>query len=142
MQASLATIARFFRIGIELGVCEPGTVRAWAISVIERVDDPPGGIIEASYRKPVSQMIEDLNDVCGEVDLAVIRGRLVYELWKSLSNSVDSLDRIARQGMQLAISVQDGDLYRQFSWIDDVLQLAVSGTYGTVEECRWSWKKS
>lgn len=93
---SLATIARYFRIGLELGICEPDATRAWAISVIDAMDEPPGEIIEVSWRKPLAQLIDDLNAVDGEFDLHVLRGWSLHKLWQSMQSPDAQFESVAR----------------------------------------------
>lgn len=134
MSSSLATAAQFYRIALEVGLCDPDDARAWAISVIDKLSAPPGEIIEVSWRKPLAHLIEDLNSVQGEADISAIRSWLLHELWRLSANSTAHVDRAVRQGMQLARSLSDEELYYQFDRIDDGLQLATTQVYGTVAE--------
>ncbi len=134
--ASLATYAQFFRIGLETGICTADEAREWALSVIEKMDSPPGEIIEVSWRKPLEHLIADLNSVEGDPDLESASRWLLQRLLESLPASNGTLHRAVRQAMQVARSIDAMDLYYDFDRIDDGLQLAVTGVYGTVDTCR------
>lgn len=84
MTPSLATCAQFFRIGLEAGLCEPDLVRAWALSVIDKMDEPPGEIIEVSWNKPIPQLISDLNSVQGDANFEIAGRWLLYILLHEL----------------------------------------------------------
>ena len=132
----MATAAQFYRICLLVGLCDPDEARAWSIRVIDQLAQPPGEIIEVSWRKPLTQLIEDLNAVPGEADRSLMRSWLLPPLWRNTTDSTVGLDRALRQGMHLARSLNDEELYYQFDCIDDQLQLAATGTYGTPAEVR------
>jgi len=136
MTPSLASIARYFRIGVELGLCDPDEAREWAISVIDQSDAPPGEIIEVSWRKPRAQLIADLGAIEGEPEMDLVRGWLLGRLALTLGDTDDGLGRAVKQAMQIARATGHADLYAGFDVIDDELQLAQSGTYGSVAACR------
>jgi len=79
-------------------------------------------------------LIEGLNTVQGGADWVAIRSWPLYELWRYGANS--NLARAVRKGMQLAKSLDDEELYYRFDLIDDELQLATRGMYGTAAERR------
>jgi hypothetical protein len=91
MEASLASFAQYFRIGLEVGLYEPEEARDWAISVIDRMDEPPSEIIEVSWHKPLAQLISDLNEVKGEPEISLVckwlLGRHSQTLKPSFPNS-------------------------------------------------------
>ena len=134
--SSLATQAQFFRIGLMTGVCSPDEVREWALSVIDKMDAPPGEIIEVSWRKPTERLLEDLDSIEGEANLALAVKCLLQRLLQSLPAANDTLDCAVRQALQVARSLDDMGLYDEFDRIDDGLQLAATGVYGTIAECR------
>jgi len=136
MEPSLASFAQYFRIGLERGLCEPEEARDWAISVIDRMDEPPGEIIEVSWRKPLAQLISDLDEVKGEPDMGLVCSWLLGRIALSLESTNDHLDGAVRQARGIAHAVRDSDLYYIFDAIDDELQLAATGTYGTIAACR------
>jgi len=142
MEPSLASFAQYFRIGLEVGLCTPDEARDWAISVIDRMDEPPGEIIEVSWRKPLAQLIADLNEVTGEPDIGLVCRCLLGRIALSLESTNVYLDRAVRQARGIAHAVRDADLYYTFDVIDDELQLAATGTYGTITACREEFDKA
>lgn len=142
MKPSLASFAQYFRIGLEVGLCEPEEARDWAISVIDRMDEPPGEIIEVSWRKPLAELISDLNEVKGELEIDLVCSWLLGRLSLTLESTNDSLDRAVRQARGIARAAGDSDLYYIFDVIEDELHLAETQTYGTVDACREDFEKA
>lgn len=142
MTSSLASIAQYFRIALEIGLCEPEEAREWSISVIDRMDQPPGEIIEVSWRKPLAQVIADLNEVKGEPEIDLVCGWLLGRISLTLDSTNDSLDRAVRQAMGVARAAGNSDLYYVFDVIDDQFNLAKTRTYGTVSACREDFDKA
>jgi hypothetical protein len=142
MTSSLASVAQYFRIALELGLCEPEEAREWAISVIDRMDEPPGEIIEVSWRKPLAQLISDLNDVEGEFEIGLVCQWLLGRISLTLESSSSSLGIAVQQAMGVAQAVGNSDLYYVFDTIDDQLYLAETQTYGTVPACREDFDKA
>lgn len=136
MTPSLASFAQYFRIGLEVGLCEPEEAKEWAISVIDRMDEPPAEIIEVSWRKPLAHVISDLNEVQGEPEMALVCRWLLGRISLTLDSTNDSLGRAVRQAMGIARAVGDSDLYYAFDVIEDELHLAENQTFGTVVACR------
>jgi hypothetical protein len=133
---SLATFAQYFRIGLEVGICEPEQVRDWAISVIDQMEEPPGEIIEVSWRKPLAQLISDLNEVKGEREIDLVCKWLLGTLSLTMASTNDYLGRTIRQAMRIARAAGNSDLYYVFDVIEDELHLAEAQTYGTIVTCR------
>jgi hypothetical protein len=142
MKQSLASFAQYFRIGLEVGLCEPEEARDWAISVIDRMDGPPGEIIEISWRKPLAQLISDLNEVEGEPEMGLICRWLLGRLQLTLGSTDNSLGVAVRQAKGIARGAGSSDLYYIFDVIEDELSLAEARTYGTVAKCRDDFDKA
>ncbi|MEO7579322.1 MAG: hypothetical protein ABIT83_17050 [Massilia sp.] len=142
MKPSLASVAQYFRIGLEIGICEPEQAREWAISAIDQLDEPPGEIIEVSWRKPLAQLISDLNEVKGEPEMGLVCSWLLGGLSLTVASTNDSLGRAVRQAMLIARMVGASDLYYLFDTIEDECHLAESQTYGTFEQCREEFAKA
>jgi len=142
MKQSLASFAQYFRIGLEVGLCEPEEARDWAISVIDHMDKPPGEIIEVSWRKPLGQLISDLNEVEGEPEIDLVCRWLLGRVRASLGSTNNSLGLAVRQAKGIARGAGDSDLYYVFDAIEDELFLAEAQTYGTVAECRDDFDKA
>jgi hypothetical protein len=142
MKPSLASFAQYFPIGLEVGLCEPEEARDWAVSVIDRMDEPPGEIIEVSWRKPLAQLISDLNEVKGEPEMGLACRWLLGRLSLTLESANNSLGQAVRQAKGIAHAAGDSDLYYIFDVIEDELFLAEAQTYGTVNECRGDFDKA
>lgn len=139
MTPSLATCAQFFRIGLEAGVCKPDVVRAWALSVIEKMDEPPGEIIEVSWNKPIPQLISDLNSVQGDANFEIAGQWLLYILLHEMPDEARLWQTIAaakQVAMSTGRSAESTELYCLLDSIEDELNLAEQEIYGTVAECR------
>jgi hypothetical protein len=142
MKPPLASFAQYFRIGLEVGICEPEEARDWAIAVIDQMNEPLGEIIEVSWRKPLAQLISDLNEVKGEPEMDLVCGWLLGRLSLTLESENDSLGRAVRQAMGIARATGASDLYYIFDAIEDGLYLAQTQTYGTVAACREDFDKA
>ncbi len=136
---SLATIAEYFRLGLETGLLKPEHASAWATSVVEALAEPPYSIIEVSWSKGLSSTLEALAAVEGDRDKGLAGRWMLGHLRHSMPQSDEHLHWVARRGMQIARSADLGDeIYYQFDLIDDELFLASSKTYGTFADCRAS----
>jgi hypothetical protein len=131
-----------FRIGLEVGLCEPEEAREWAISVIDQMDEPPGEVIEVSWRKPLAHAISDLNEVEGEPEMALVCRWLLGRISLTLDSTNDFFGGVVRQAMGIARATGDAELYYIFDAIEDELYFAENETYGTVAECRKDFDKA
>lgn len=137
MTPSLATVAEYFRLGLETGLLLPGDAKDWAMSVVEELAEPPGEIIEVSWSKGVAMTLESLGTVQGERDRVLAAHWLLAHLRRSSQASAEELQRVVRQAMHIARAAELGDdVYYRFDAIDDELFLARNNTYGSVAECR------
>lgn len=137
MVPTLATIAHYYRFGIEAGVCTPDEARAWTLSVIEELDEPPYEIIEASWIKPRAQLIDDLKAVPGEVDLQCVGKWLLAVLRDSMPSTNENLARTVHQAMQIVRATGLGDdLYYVFDALEDDLHYVGTEGYWDAEDCR------
>jgi hypothetical protein len=134
---SIATIAEYFRFGLETGLLKPEDAKDWAMSVVEEMPEPPYEIIEVSWSKGIASTLEALAEVKGERDTKQAGLWMLGLLRQSIPKSDDHLHWVARSAMQIARLAELGDeIYYQFDMIDDELFLAKSNTYGSIEECR------
>ncbi len=139
MTASLATIACYFRVGLEIRLFHPDQTRDWALSVIGSMDQPPAGIIEVSWQKPLAQLIADLKEVEGDADADLACSALLGTIGERLqSGKADFETTLFHATMITSMFSYTGcvDRLDTFHGIDDRLQLAMCGYFGTVEECR------
>lgn len=140
MTASLATYSQFFRLGIETGICTADAAREWALSVIAEMDEPPGEIIEVSWRKPLPQLISDLNSVRGDVDLETAGRWLLSSLSRSMSSSNSNPRTVLTGAKQIALCMsgngRNTELYTLFSALEDEYDVAETGVFGSVDCCK------
>lgn len=64
--ASLATVAEYFRIGLQIGLFMPEQAVAWADTEIASAEVPPEGMIEVAWSKGLASTMEALSAVPGE----------------------------------------------------------------------------
>jgi hypothetical protein len=82
-------------------------------------------------------LLAALKEVSGERDINLAGRWLLHTLLQRATrdNNVDRV--ITRQALQVARSTeQDEDIQFAFDRLDDSFNLAESGTYGTLEDCR------
>jgi hypothetical protein len=137
MKPNLATIARYYRIGIETGLCDVDDARAWAMAVIGDGDAPSGAFIDVNWNQTQGQLLAQLDAVPGLPDNEIAGRWLLADLRKSLTGPTGDLRGAVRTAMRIAEATDlDEKVYYEFDRIDEALELALSGTYGTVSE---SW---
>lgn len=135
--ANDATIAAYFRFGVEAGLFDEEPIKAWAYSVIELRDAPPAEIIELATSHGRQQLFDNLNAIKGEPDIQLAGRWLLGALKTELAKDPSQLQAITRKALQVARSTkQPEDVYYRFDGIDDELFLALNNTYGTVEQCK------
>jgi hypothetical protein len=134
---SLATIAQYFRIGLEAGLCGDEEVRAWAFQVIASLDDPPAAMFELTWRYPRPSVLDNLNAVPGDVDLQAVGEWLLAAVRASLVTTGD-LRACMKQIVLIVTSTNfaSDDILYQLDVIDDDLYLAQTGVLRDVSH---SW---
>jgi hypothetical protein len=132
-----ATLAEYFRIGLTAGLLRPEEASNWAIFEIARLDAPPYELIEVSYAKTPLDAIAALASVQGERDRQVAGGWALAQLRESLRHSDLDVRSAARQAMRIVRAAEFGDeICYRFDMIEDEVALALTGAYGTLEDCR------
>jgi hypothetical protein len=135
--ASHATLAEYFRLGLQVGLLKPEDANAWAMSIVEKMAEPPYEVIEVALGKGVQKTLENLAAIQGERDSALAGRWLLGRLGQSLPEPADQLQWVTRRAMLIArIAGLDDDTYYRLDAIDDELFLARDNTYGSVAECR------
>jgi hypothetical protein len=135
--ASLATIAEYFRLGLQVGLLTPEQAVAWADAQIAAAEAPPEGMIEVAWCKGLASTIEALGAVPGERNKQLAGHWLLGLMREAVPESAEELQLAAQRAMQIARHAELGDeAYYRFDMIDDELSLARTQVYGTVEECR------
>jgi hypothetical protein len=136
MNESLATMAQYYRIGIEAGICVEDEAREWAFAMIGELQDPPGELIEVSWRKPRPQLLDDLNSVRGEPDLQRVGGWLFAALRQAGPTAQQRLRAALRQAFYIVAGAKLGeDMYYELDCIDDEIALTANGHLGTRDQC-------
>jgi hypothetical protein len=134
---SLATVAEYFRIGLQVGLLLPDQAAEWATAVISDLATPPYEVIEVSWSKGLASTLEALSSVKGERDKQLAGHLLLGLIRDSLPESESGLHLAAHRAMSIAREAELGDeTYYRFDIIDDELSLARTKVYGTVEQCR------
>lgn len=133
----LATVAEYFRIGLTAGLLLPEDAANWAISEIARLDAPPYELIEVSYAETPLDAIAALASVQGDRDRQMAGAWALARLRESLRGPDFDVRSAAHQAMRIvrAADFRD-DIYYRFDTIEDEVSLALTGTYGTLEDCR------
>ncbi|HEX9145537.1 MAG TPA: hypothetical protein VGA09_14785 [Candidatus Binatia bacterium] len=137
MKIALATIAQYFRIGLEADCCRDDEVREWALRVIEALDDPPAEIFELSWRYPRSRLLDNLNAVQGAADLDAVGDWLLAAIDASMTPD-GNLHHYLRQAFYVvrATNLSRDDVYFTLDCIADDLQLTELGLAGEAAACR------
>ena len=136
VKIDLATVARYFIIGIEAGICSDDEARAWSFAVIAALENPPGEIIEVSWNKPRPYLREDLKAVKGMVDLEQVGRWLLGSLGVSISPETGFWP-VLRSAKQIVNATDLGkSLYYDSDIVADEYELAERKIFGTTAEAR------
>lgn len=136
MDKSLATMAQYFRIGIEAGIRQEDEARDWAFAMIGELDEPPGELIEVSWRKARAQLLDDLNSVPGEPDFRRIGGWLFAALREAGPPTALQLRAFLRQAFYVVAAAELGEeVYSELDEIDDGISLTANGELISMEQC-------
>ena len=135
--ASLATIAEYFRLGLQVGLLLPEQAVAWADVEIANTVPLPEGLIDVAWSKGLASTMDALAKVPGERDKQVAGCWLLGLLSQSIPESCEGLHLAAQRAMHIARHAELGDeTYYRFDMIDDELSLARANVYGTIGQCR------
>lgn len=137
LSASLATVAEYFKLGIQAGLIQPHAAIKWADSEIAATELPADGVIEVAWSKSTASVLDALLIVPGERDRKLAGRWLLGLIIQPAIDSEESLQIAAKRALQVARDSELGsEIYYQFDAIDDSISLARSKTYGTLEQCR------
>lgn len=136
-KASLASIAEYFRLGLQVGMLQPAQAVAWADSQIEAADSAPEGLIDVSWSKGLASTMDALSAVPGERNVQLAGAWLLGLIGQSIPESAEDLQLAVQRAMHIARNAELGEeAYYRFDMIDDELSLARTKVYGTVDQCR------
>lgn len=143
MPSSHATRAEYYRIGLETGLIAHDEIRDWAMSVIERLPEPPAEIIEVSWSRTQQSLEENLRTVSGEKDRVRAGNWLLGLLRDKHFDSEADLTWCARKAMHIARAAELGEgIYYEFDRFEDDVFLAKNNPDGDLAACRRHMKES
>ena len=129
------TISAYFWAGVAVGVLPFQSSKDWAFSVIEQSDAPPIEVIEVATANDRNSALDALRASAHGADQQVAGRFLLADIHTQLkAGDISALDA-TRAAMRVAQTTGLPDhVYYDFDGLDDELQLAVNGTYGTPAE--------
>ena len=131
------TICAYFWAGVAIGVLPYQSSKDWAFSVIEILDIPPIEIIEVATASDRNSALDALHVSAHGADMQTAGRLLLEDVHSQLNAGKISLMEATRTAMQVAQTTGLPDqVYYDFDGLDDELQLAVNGTYGTPAEIK------
>lgn len=123
--ASYATIAEYFRLGLQVGLLLPAQAVAWADAEIAAAEVAPEELIEVAWAKGLASTMDALAGVSGERDKQLAGRWLLGLLGQSIPTSDEDLHLAVQSAMHIARHAELGDeTYYRFDMIDDELSLA------------------
>ncbi|MCB1032837.1 MAG: hypothetical protein KDD47_03275 [Acidobacteria bacterium] len=134
---SLRTISAAYSAALEIGVVGAEEVIAWVDSVIEKTPEPPYPLIEASLAgRDRNLLIRELKEVPGDLDEATRRRLLFGLMHRAFLRDQGLAAAITRHLFMMGV---DGDAPDEKAIgvmlsLDDGLDLAQAGVYGTTKE--------
>ena len=125
-----------FHIGLANGLLDKQEVIRWADNIIQQDDQPVINVIELSLcgHKSVNDVVSLLSEIVGD-PRPQISGRVILGLlYNNYKNGKITLEKVARSMSWIIWQGELTDEEKSFMYgIDDMYDLAVSGTFGTVE---------
>jgi hypothetical protein len=139
--STLKSDAEALRLGLIAGTTSIGEVVAWADSVIlsDRSGEAPTVLdLSVSSRRPVADVVSLLSAVPGAADPRDVGRRLAIQLRTALVNQELSIIAVARAMYRLMLDgySPDADFESMAYVADDGVDLALEGTYGTLDDVR------
>ena len=132
--ATTATIATYYRVGIEAGILPYEQSKEWAFSVVERLDAPPIEIIEIATANQRNAAIEALHVVTVGADGPMAGRFLLQEVLSQFKAGTIPAIQAVRTAMRVVRSTDMPDsIYYDFDILEDELILVANGVFGTPE---------
>ena len=139
MPSSHATRAEYYRIGLQTGLLTQDDARAWAMSLIETLADPPAEVIEVSWGRTQRSLEESLRSVPGQRDQRQAGDWLLGLLREKHFDSKADLTWCARKAQHVARAAEMSEgTYYAFDELEDAIFLAKNNPDGDLEACRHS----
>jgi hypothetical protein len=128
-----ATASAYFLYGIESGLLPWDIGKEWAFDAIGERDQPSIEIIDVATASQRQTAIESLSALAAGADLIFAGRLLLATLHDQLQTGSLSLRAALRIAMHIVFSTSPrSQAYYDFDMLDDDLNLAESGIYGTV----------
>lgn len=135
-QPTLATIAEYFRLGIQLRILTSEQAVAWADAEMATPDTSTAELIDVSLSMSSAPMLDALLAIPGERNKPQAGRWLLGYLRQSLQTRNHRLAWTVKQAMNIVQLTDLGEeAYASFDLVDDALALAHSHTYGTEAQC-------
>ena len=138
---TLRTEAESLRLALILGLIDAHAVVGWADSVImsDRSSEAPVVLdLSLAAQKPVAELVSLLGQVSGDVDKAAVGRELAGQLRECLRSQRLDIVALARAMYRLLHEgyAPDKEFETMAYVIDDGVDLALEGVYGTLEDVR------
>ncbi|WP_440224804.1 hypothetical protein ACQQ2N_06095 [Dokdonella sp. MW10] len=133
--AGTATICAYFWVGIVVGVVPFEHARAWADAVIASSGSPPEGIAGIAMAVDRDAALDALHFAASGADHDTAGRWLLRDLLDRLrSGEITVIDSL-HKAMQVAQAAGlPDDVHERFDVLEDALQSAVEGVYGSPED--------
>ncbi|MFK8031980.1 MAG: hypothetical protein AB8G18_17250 [Gammaproteobacteria bacterium] len=132
---SEAVFADYFKYGIEVGIVEFAEAKEWAYSVIEKEAEPSVEVIDVAMSTGKAQIYDALGLVKGPWQPSLSGAWLFAAMHKMLERGDRPASSLAAMAHQIARSTSDENVCLEFDIIEDELELAKRGIYGTEQQC-------
>jgi len=133
--ADQATVSAYYLAGVTVGVLPWGAAKDWAFSVIEALDTPPIEVIEIALANSRVSAIDALGPASAGGEQQTAGRWLLADLEAQLAALSITPMQAARFAMQVVqATALPQDAWYAFDALDDELQLAVNGAFGTPEQ--------
>ena len=137
-QIDFATVALYFRHGMEAGVLSEANTRDWVLQAVEILKAPPEELVEVLSSRSYTHLFEALKDVPGRGQLHLAGQWLFHDLHLQLvTRKVDAFPTISTQAVQVArITEQGENVQSKLVALDASADMACMGYASSLEECR------
>lgn len=131
------TAAAYYLHGIQAGILEVDSAKGWAFDLIERRDKSPTEIIEVATSSGRGEICRNLAAIEGECDKPLAAQWLFLDIRSQISLDQVSTMTALQRAMHVVTSLDlSREIYLDFDLLDDELNLAELGTFGTVSAVR------
>ncbi|WP_233233463.1 hypothetical protein [Bordetella sp. LUAb4] len=141
MYENIATLAEYFKLGVETETIEPNQAKRWADRVIEEAAQPSGDIVDVALSRDVSQLLQALSEVAGDRNKQMAARWLIGTLVIQLEGMRESEEVIRAAKHAITSSGMDESLYWELCSIQGILEMAELGYYGNTAEAIGSLKQ-